>query len=179
MKDLRLVWCVLLVAAIFLGCNHQKNSYTVTKNGTEFYVDIEQKTISAGGHIYRYTFTGDASDYRIEIQYPDGSSFWDTKSQGGGAGGWSDDYDADAYTRGEILVDILLEGSLKQTDVVPIFVSMLLIIVGIADLVFPRISWYLGYGWRYKDAEPSDAALAFARIGGFAVIVVGVGLLFS
>ena len=56
--------------------------------------------------------------------------------------------------------------------------GLLLIALGLIDLIVPKVSWYLGYGWRYKDAEPSDAALVFARMGGAIAIAIGIALLF-
>ena len=51
---------------------------------------------------------------------------------------------------------------------------ILLILVGIFNIALPDVAWYLQYGWRYKDAEPSDAALVFNRIGGVAAIIMAV-----
>ena len=51
--------------------------------------------------------------------------------------------------------------------------------MGIFNAAAPRAAWYLSYGWRYKDAEPSDAALVVARLGGAAAITAGVILLLA
>ncbi len=40
-----------------------------------------------------------------------------------------------------------------------------------------RTVWYLSYGWRYKDAQPSDAALVIGRISGIAALVIGIVML--
>ena len=57
--------------------------------------------------------------------------------------------------------------------------GILLMIIGLFNLISPRTGWYLSYGWRFKDAEPSDAALVMARIGGGIAILIGVILLFN
>ncbi len=53
------------------------------------------------------------------------------------------------------------------------------VVFGISALGFfaPETSWTLSHGWKYKDAEPSDAALVMARIsGGIGMVVAGVML---
>lgn len=56
-------------------------------------------------------------------------------------------------------------------------VSFLLIVMGIFQLVSPQTAWYLSYGWRYKNAEPSDIALVMERMGGVVAIIVGIIIL--
>lgn len=56
-------------------------------------------------------------------------------------------------------------------------VAFLLIVMGIFQLVSPQTAWYLSYGWRYKDAEPSDIALVMERVGGVVAIIVGIIIL--
>ena len=36
--------------------------------------------------------------------------------------------------------------------------GLLFIVIGLINAISPATGWYLSYGWRYKDAEPSDAA---------------------
>ena len=57
--------------------------------------------------------------------------------------------------------------------------AVIVILIGIFNLVAPDAAWYLSRGWQFKDAEPSDAALFMARIGGAAAILIGIVLLFS
>ncbi|HIR50701.1 MAG TPA: hypothetical protein IAA53_05370 [Candidatus Avoscillospira avicola] len=56
--------------------------------------------------------------------------------------------------------------------------GLLLILLGVVNAAFPRAMWYLSYGWRFKNAEPSDAALLVGRAGGAVVAVAGVICLF-
>ncbi|RKP53245.1 hypothetical protein D7Z26_15610 [Cohnella endophytica] len=58
-------------------------------------------------------------------------------------------------------------------------ISILFIIMGAVGVFFPRISWYMGVGWQFKNAEPSTAALISARIGGIFAIAAGIFLLTS
>lgn len=53
-------------------------------------------------------------------------------------------------------------------------IGVILLIIGIVNTAAPRFSWYLKDGWKFKDAEPSDGALALIRIGGIVALVIGV-----
>ena len=56
--------------------------------------------------------------------------------------------------------------------------GLLLIALGIWGAAAPRSVWYLSYGWRFKNAEPSEAALLAERLGGGVAVVVGIILCF-
>lgn len=58
-------------------------------------------------------------------------------------------------------------------------VGFILLLAGIFSAASPYHSWYLSYGWRFKDAEPSDAALVLQRISGVIAVIVGLILLIS
>ena len=61
-----------------------------------------------------------------------------------------------------------------------ILIVMLVAFFGLLSVCSPRSGWYLSYGWRYKDAEPGDAALLMQRLGGVFVLVVAVvGFIFA
>jgi len=51
------------------------------------------------------------------------------------------------------------------------------IVIGVLQAIFPRVGWYLKYGWQFKDAEPSKAALVMNRIGGILAVAIGIYLL--
>lgn len=52
-----------------------------------------------------------------------------------------------------------------------------IVAVGIFNLVSPYSAWYLEYGWRYKNAEPSDLALQVCRVSGGVAILAAIILL--
>ena len=56
--------------------------------------------------------------------------------------------------------------------------GMLLIALGAFNALAPKAAWYLSHGWRYKNAEPSEAALFFSRAGGVVLIFFGIILFF-
>lgn len=49
----------------------------------------------------------------------------------------------------------------------------LFIISGLIAAISPYSAWYLSYGWRFKDAEPSDLALGAERIIGILLVIAG------
>ncbi len=57
------------------------------------------------------------------------------------------------------------------------FLGILLIVLGAVNTFAPHAGWYLSYGWRFKDAEPSDLALSVGRVGGIIGIVIGIACL--
>jgi hypothetical protein len=177
MKRLWIVITALLLMVSLLGCNAKETTYTISKNGIDFEVDSVQKTISEGSNVYRYEFSGNSSSFEVRITYPDGSSYWYNQSGGVGGGGWSDDYAEDRYVPGDTLVDVVREKAPKKTNPGKIVGGLVLMVLGLVNILAPKLSWYLGYGWRYKNAEPSDIALTLARIGGGIEIVAGIILL--
>ena len=50
--------------------------------------------------------------------------------------------------------------------------------LGLFHLISPHTAWYLSHGWRFKDAEPSDLALALNRMGGGIALLIGLLLVF-
>jgi hypothetical protein len=64
---------------------------------------------------------------------------------------------------------------MKLLSIVPI----IFIIVGALNVIYPRAAWYMKYGWQFKNAEPSDAAIIMIRIGGIIAIVIGIFILVS
>jgi hypothetical protein len=60
---------------------------------------------------------------------------------------------------------------------VPIWVALLMLAAGLLNLLNPRLGWYLGEGWKFRDAEPSDLTLGVGRVVGGVLSLVGIGLL--
>lgn len=180
----RLVIAILSVLFMLSLCSCSSSgagassAYTVDKYGTSYVVDPEKGTISDGTYIFQYTITGRSNGYEINITYPDGSTYWWSARTSGsvmtGSGGWSDDYDESRYVDGRTLCDVLEEDIPKEKDSKNVLLIFLLFIVGIFNTAAPRAAWYLEYGWRYKNAEPSDLAIGLNRFGGVAALIAAV-----
>lgn len=177
MKRLWIILLALLLSFSLFGCSKQEEAYTVNRNGIDFCIDSTQKTISDGEHTYHYEFSGNSVFFNVTITYPDGSYYQYSQSDGLGQGGWSADYDEDKYVAGDTLVDILQEKAPKGVKSGYFTAALILILLGAFNILAPKASWYLGYGWRYKNAEASNAVLTFARVGGVIAIIIGTVLM--
>ena len=74
MKKVVLI-CSILLTLLLCACGTSEVStvYTVTKNNVDYVVDTENKTISDGKYEYHYEFSGNKSEYRVRIEYPNGA----------------------------------------------------------------------------------------------------------
>lgn len=181
MKNIFLGLLAVVLALSVSACTGYENgTYTVEKRGVEYVVDTEKHTIFDGTYTYQYEFSGDRTQYRIDITYPDGSTYWWNGGSSTGFGGWSGDWDnLYDYADGGVLREILVEKAPGGTaDSVKILAAIFIMAVGAVGIFFPRAAWYLGYGWRFKNAEPSDIALVFGRVGGVVATAFGFFVLF-
>ena len=55
----------------------------------------------------------------------------------------------------------------------------ILLIVGVISIFSPETAWRLFEGWKFRDAEPSDAVLVYIRVAGAIEIVAGFFILFT
>lgn len=184
MKKKQIVYLSLILTAlifIFCSCSPHETQYTVEKNGVVFEVNKEAETISDGTNIYNYSFKGNDTHYSVNITYPDGSAYWWDMNGYMGNGGWSENYDPEKYADGDILTKILLEDAPKapKHSGGNLFAIILLFALGIFNISAPYAAWYLQYGWRYKEAEPSEAVLVFNRFSGVVAIIIAVILIFA
>ena len=181
-KIILLLMSIVMMISVCACSSDVDTTYTVTKNGTDYVVDAENCTIFDDENVYQYTFSKSSSGYNVKITYPDGSFYSYNKEISGsistGSGSWSDDYDEERYIDGQILCDLLIDHEPKDSKSVNPVLILVLIGVGIFFLAFPRAAWFLEYGWRYKDVEPSDVALGFQRAGGVFLIIFAVIMCF-
>ena len=56
--------------------------------------------------------------------------------------------------------------------------GLALFVIGVVNAVSPETGWHMSEGWKFKDAEPSEAALLWGRIGGIVSSVIGVVMIF-
>ena len=181
-----LMFCLAALLALSMcACSSAGDTSTYTVG--EYVVDRVNCTISDGMYTYQYTFSGDASGYSIDITYPDGSTYWwhrqmDNSGTGSSSGGWSDDYDEGRYVSGDTLREILVAGapraSKERSPGMTLF-GIVMLVGGLFNTISPQTAWYLSDGWKFKDAEPSDAALGLTRVGGAACILIGAILIFA
>ena len=130
---------------------------------------------------YQYEVSGSSNEYSITITFPNGSKYWRDASGVDGVisytAGWSENYNAERYADGEVLCGILEREVGKERSPLNIILGLILLAAGIFCTASPYNVWYMEYGWRYKDAEPSGLALGLNRFGGIVAIIVAVVLI--
>ena len=185
MKKITIIMtCILLLGSLcccaFSG-DHSDKAYTVRMNGTNYVIDPENGNIWDGTYTYRYTISGNTGNHTIEITYPNGSVYRST-NQGGvglgfGTGGLSADYENSHYADGHELHSVLEKSIPRRTIGNKVILIILLLLIGVFNTLYPQAAWYLEYGWRYENAEPSSLALGLNRFGGITAIIVAVAMI--
>lgn len=178
MKRTRILILLLLAALLLCGCARKQSVYTVdvSHNGVDmvFTVDTENGTITDGQHTYSYEVSGSTTT----ITYPNGASYYETKNGSVSNMGWSNDYDSKTYIDGDTLMAVLSKDTPKA-NLDHLLLGLVLIALGAFNVFLPHAACYIAYGWRFKDAEPSDAALVASRVGGVVVAIIGLIVLFN
>jgi hypothetical protein len=149
-------------------------AYESENNQIEMY--FSDSTIIINGERYSFTYQGlEEDNYNVSITYPDGYKAWWQQIGSSGSGdnllGTENRLDFDLLTAAIQFHEHTPKagsGKLVQSR----FIMIILALFGLFPLLAPEISWYLSYGWRFKNAEPSDAAIVMQRIGGGAIIVI-------
>jgi len=168
------------VFAFLCACSREEpGPKLVQYNGKNYTIDEESSTISDGEHTYHYKVNGSGSSVNYHITYPNGSTYYWSWSGNMGHGGWSDDYDETRYTDGRTLMNVLEKQMPRESEPKNILLIIILLIVGIFNAAAPQAAWYLSDGWRFKDAEPSEAALDWGRFIGIVLIVIAVFMILA
>lgn len=181
MKKLFIFLTTIILSILLCSCSdsQKKKQYTVQQGDTIFTIDTENETISNGNTLYHYTVSTTVSGYRLEITYPDNSTYWWETTSSGGYGGWSDDYDENRYVSGALLCEMLELNPAATSIHKNMFLILLLLVIGLFHLISPRRAWYLEHGWWYKDAEPSDVALGAHRLIGVVALIAAIATIFA
>ena len=151
--------------------------YTVTP------IDNDKGTISDGKNTYSYRYDASGSGYSVTFAYPDGETYrcMQNGSTSSGAvfssGSTSPDFDFDKYPDGMTLKRVLEQSpsaKREKKSTKNVGLILVLLFVGGINTAFPQVAWYLETGWKIKDAEPSDAALIWNRVGGVVALIIAV-----
>lgn len=158
--------------------------------------DYDAQTITVGGDMFTITAVGDGvpdwSDTSAEdevvyhyeydngditIVYPNGATYWESSTSYGAVSGWDGDYDTQRYIDGSMLAQHLIqayEGEKDQFSLTGgmVFGCLLMAAFGAVLAYAPEEVLYLRYQWRFKNVEPTDAAILETRIMGIFFIAV-------
>lgn len=187
---------ILSAAMLFLllltSCNSNRApagscSVTVEADGQPLTVIFDEHTFSSGkmktaNGEYTFQYEAQSNGIRFTVTYPDGYVYSQTEINGGIATPY--DYDANerkakGYMDGFSLawaVDTAADqaqGNGNRNGPSPLL-AVLLLGCGAWNLFAPRAAWWLAWGWRYKNAEPSDPALMLYRILGIVLLLAGI-----
>lgn len=174
----RLVIVVCIAALLLCACATQSVT-TVDGVAVEF---LDDGTIRYGDQTYTYS----TSSKSIAIEYPNGYLYTHTLlSQSQSSGQWSYPLDAPGFVSatelGYLDEDLLVAEIQNQTGKsgfpAKMIATLLLLAAGIWLALKPRTAWYMAEGWKFKNAEPSDAALGLYRVSGVVIAVIGVLIL--
>lgn len=177
------LWGGLLVLALLLtACVGEYSPvYEVEYDGETYTVDSEKQTITHGGTTVQMEWSRTGGGSEVTFVYPDGSTYRWRQNDGFGAGGGSEDYapeqGMDARTLLAVMDQHRTDSRSPRWGSNPLL-GLVLIVLGAVNLVFPKELWFLRYGWRYKNAEPSEMAVWLPRVGGGIAVLVGLVLLF-
>ena len=59
-----------------------------------------------------------------------------------------------------------------------VFVGIIVVIIGIFNIIYPKDRWDREFGRHVKDAEPTEWALISNRILGVVMVIVGIAFMF-
>ena len=171
----------LLALALLLAlcaCTAEASSVrTVVLGGATYEVDLSAGTISDGTNTYGFSAYGGSANSTVELTYPDGATFSFLETGNGTmSGSASADFIPGRYADPWNLLDVLNAASPAQKAQKPWIWIVLLFAIGAFHLFAPEQAWQLQYGWHFKDAKPSDAALIAYRLSGVLALIVAVVL---
>lgn len=171
MKFFRILGVLLALALLLSACGGQTTEVMTTHGN--LIINTGNQTITHGSDVYRYSVSGAATT----IHYPNGAvyHFSDTEQ------GWSYDYDPHTYIPGDVLYNALPAAASQpeSSRLGQVVLGILCILLGGITVAFPKGMWFLAFGWRYRDSEPSQAALVMDRLGGGLLILTGILFLFA
>ena len=149
-------------------------TYTVTP------YDNNAGTLSDGTYTYSYRYEPYGAGYSVTFTYPDGETYTCVRDGSGVRGSASLDLDLAKYPSG-LALNGALERAKKavQRNASPKNVGLivLFLLIGAVNTAAPKAAWFLEVGWKLKDAEPSDAALAWNRGIGILLLIIAAVML--
>ena len=142
-------------------------------------INEKSGTITDGTNTYSYRYSTSGSGYSVTFSYPDGESYTWTENGSSGTGSASMEFDFAKYPSGMELNGVLSRTHPNVQKEKPVAVILVLLFVGAFNAAWPTGAWYLEVGWKFRDAEPSDAALGWNRASGVLALIVAVILIIA
>ena len=151
---------------------------TITAGGDMFTVEVGgvpvwSDTPAEDEDVYRYEYDGG----NITITYPNGAVWNEAPTSTGAAISWDDNYDPQRYIEGDVFVPYLKQAYMPQyrEGIGGIgFACLIMAAIGVVMFAVPEELIEMKYGWRFKNAEPTEFAVWEVRIGGIIIVVVAI-----
>ncbi len=181
MKRIGLLLLSLVLIFSLSACSLKPTRYNVEYDGKTYKVDTLRRTVSDGTNTYEYSYSEGSMGGSFSINYPNGSRYYAYTTAGGGVFQeekpdlWKTGYLTPSALETIITSDVpnQMESKIWQW-----ILGLTSIGLGLIMMVKPRSVWHLEYGWKFKNAEPSDTALGANCFAGFVIVICGVILLF-
>ena len=187
---------VIIFMLSFSACDTKTHLTHI--DGKEVVISTRDQTVTCENDIYNYSYHTGTNTVILTIKYPNGYTFTETATSSSyrslddtplfshsftDANGNESAISAEelGFIDGVSLAPKLnsVTESLSAKEGPNLATPSIIIIAGALLVAFPRLFWTMAHGWKYRDAEPSDAALLFYRIGGGVVIFLGIMSMFE
>lgn len=134
----------------------------------------------SNGEVVNVFFEEHSNGYRYEVTFQNGNHYYFERSGAMGHGGGSLELTTEERELAEEAIDQYEkfhqnERSSRLSSGNPI--GLLFIFIGLFGFAFPHAAWYLEFGWKLRDAEPSEFALIAHRVGGAFIVLIGLFIL--
>lgn len=179
MKKITVIILYLVLVLSLVGCSREQipehNIKTFSKNGAVYTIDTEKCIIQDNQNTYSYVFGASGTT----IIYADGQSFSWKESNGMEISSTSLNFDYSTHVDPLILLEVIKDAyhTNNKINIEDAGIGIILLMIGITDAAWPEKIWLLNWGWRYKNAEPSELAIGIYRVGGIIAVVIGLILI--
>jgi hypothetical protein len=197
-------WILLLLVLVLMlcGCRHEgvrAPEYTVKdREGTVWTIDPKKRTITDGEDVFKFKILGDQQEYTLWIYYPGGEKYTQDLINGvvyenlrsisypsfqfftfDFLGFHYVNVDGPfGYPSGEELAALIHPLIPEEAPPKNLLLPFLLIALGCADILWPKIFWIPRYGNAFREVELSKRTQLIQNLAGTAAIVLGIVLLF-
>jgi len=183
MKRIATGLLVFLALTLLYGCERYDvpADTTVEIDGRQAVISQMNGTVTVGEDVYRYAYS---ADEQLVIVYPNGYVYTVKETGGAYASSFVDPQGApSAQTEEELGYISGFTLAFKLDDLTGAGgdlakggpgTAIVFALLGAWLVVSPRSAWMIGHGWKFKGAEPSDAAIVVYRIVGAGLIIAAI-----
>lgn len=166
----------IAIILTFTGC--AKAPLISTADGKTLIFEDDNRTFKYIDEVYHYR----VADNDIYITYPNGYIYSQNINSNAAAKSWDipagmpeiSSAEEIGYIDENYLVDAILKHMRLKSEksTTGIFAIIIAAAVGLWGIISPGSLWYVSYGWRYKNAQPTQAAIILNRIAGVILLII-------